>query len=528
MLLLVALSAIIAPLFFLVLLRMPAMKGMSLSALIVIFLAVTVWGMQAEVIFASMLEGLHTTITILLILFGALLLLNTLRNTGAVDRINQGFQGISADMRVQVVIVAFLFGSLLEGASGFGAPAMVTGPLLLALGFKPLAAVSLALIADSSAVAFGAVGTPVLVGLGNVPVASAELYHEVGVTVTLIDLFAGTFIPFILIVILTLFFGKGNGIKDAIAMLPWTFVIGITYTGSAFMYANLFGPEFVAILGSLTGVIVATFTAKKGWLIPKDVWTDALQEGFEVNTEKSSMGLIAAWSPYLIVVVLLLLTRTVPVLQDFTQSAIDLTWSNILGIEGITSNWEVLYSPGTVLIVAALLAVFTQRKSVNNFTSAAKSSFPTIKSTAITLTATLAMVQVFSNSGMNMNNLISMPDYIAQGLVSAFGGMWIFAAPFLGELGTFITGSATVSTLTFSPIQYSIAEAAGMNTNVVLGAQLVGSGAGNMIAVHNVVAAGATVGLVGKEGDIIRKTLGPAIFYGILAGIGGFILLGLL
>ena len=261
MLLLIALSAIIAPFLFLVIMRMPAAKGMALSSLIVILLALTTWGMEGQVVLASIFQGVHKTLTILWILFGALVLLNTLRNTGAVVRINQGFQSISGDMRVQVIIVAFLFGSLIEGAAGFGTPAMVTGPLMLALGFQPIAAATIALIADSTAVMFGAVGTPVAVGLSNIPGADTPFFHDIAVTVTSLDLLAGSFIPFILMVVLTVFFG--SGIKDALPMLPWTLMIGFIYTGSALLVASLFGHEFVSILAALITLAVATLTAKK-------------------------------------------------------------------------------------------------------------------------------------------------------------------------------------------------------------------------------------------------------------------------
>src|SRR5699024_754032 len=150
----IALSAIIVPFLLLVLLRMSAAKGLTISAVIVILLAITVWGMEGIIISSSILKVIHKALTILCILFGALLLLNTLQRTGAVVRINQGFRSISEDMRVQAIIVAFLFGALIEGAAGFGAPAMVTGPLLFALGFSPLVAATLALIADSTSVAF--------------------------------------------------------------------------------------------------------------------------------------------------------------------------------------------------------------------------------------------------------------------------------------------------------------------------------------------------------------------------------------
>ena len=526
MYLLIALSAIIAPFLFLVVLRMPAAKGMTLSSIIVILLALTTWGMEGNVVISSIFQGGHKTLTILWILFGALVLLNTLRNTGAVNRINQGFQNISGDMRVQVIIVGFLFGSLIEGAAGFGTPAMVTGPLMIALGFNPIAAATIALIADSTSVSFGAVGTPVAVGLSNIPGAEQSFFQEIAITITKLDLFAGTFIPFILIVVLTVFFGKG--IKDALPMLPWTLLIGITYTASALLYATLFGHEFVSILAALTGLIVATTTAKKGWLIPKTEWKDALSDKFVVSTEKSNMGIFTAWSPYLIVVALLLLTRIVPWLKQFAVTAIDFTWTNILGVEGITSKWEFLYSPGTILTIAAIFAFVIQRKSYKTFIGASKESLTTMKTTSIALIATLSMVQVFVNSGMNLNELISMPQYIAESFAGSLGSVWIFVAPFLGELGAFITGSATVSTLTFSPIQYSVAEQVGLNAKIVLAVQVMGGAAGNMICVHNVVAASAVVGLAGKEGEIIRKTLGPAILYGVLVGIAGFVFLNIL
>lgn len=525
MLLFVALAAVIIPFFLLVILRMTALKGMLISSIIVIILALTVWGVEGDVALASILQGTHKALTIILILFGAILLLNTLQHTGAVDRMNQGFQAISADMRVQAIIVAFLFGSVIEGAAGFGTPAAVTGPLLLALGFTPMAAVTLALIADSAAVSFGAVGTPILVGLSNIPGSDSAFFQDIGIKVTSIDLFAGTFVPTILVIILTMFFGKEKGIKAALTMIPWTLLIGITYTASALLYAVLFGPEFVSLLAALTGLIVATLTASKGFLLPKTMWTEALKPGFEVSKEKSKMGLITAWSPYLIVVGLLLLTRVVPPIKDFALTAIDFTWNNILGIEGITSAWEILYSPGTILILAAILAVMMQRKSFSNISKASKEALGSVKTAGLTLIFTLALVQVFTNSGINTNDLVGMPQYIAEAFAGTFGTVWIFAAPFLGELGSFITGSATVSTLTFSPIQYSVATQVGLDTNVVLAAQVIGAAAGNMICVHNVVAASAVVGLSGKEGDVIRKTLIPALLYGVLAGIGGFVLL---
>jgi lactate permease len=525
MLAVTAFSAIIAPFIFLVLLRMPAKKGMLYSAVIFIALAYFTWEMDALTLSASVMEGFHQALTILFILLGAIVLLNTLRQTGAVDRINQGFRNISPDMRVQVVIVAFLFGSLIEGAAGFGTPAAVTGPLMVALGFTPLAAATLALIADSTAVSFGAVGTPVIIGLGGVEGAGAAMYQEIAVNITLMDIFVGTFVPFLLVVVLSLSFGKKGKKGGVMQLFPWAFAVGLVYSVSAYVYALLFGPEFVAILASLTGLGAAALTAKKNILLPKTTpWQEALVEGFEEVEEKSDMSLVAAWSPYFIVIALLLLTRVVEPVQQFTQQAVDLSWNNIFGIENISSSWEVLYSPGAVLLLAAFLSVFTQRKKLKDFGAAVKEARGTVIGAALALFPTLALVNVFINSGINASDLVSMPEYIALVLSAGLGSVWHIAAPFLGLLGSFVTGSSMVSALTFSPIQLNVAAEAGLNTNLVLAQQVAGSAAGNMICVHNVVAAAAVVGLVGKEGDIIRKTVLPALGYALMIGLVGALL----
>ena len=529
MLLLTAFSAIVAPFIFLVILRMPAKKGMTFSAIILLLLASTVWGVHNNVIVASILQGAHRALTIMLILFGAIVLLNTLKHTGAVDRINQGFRNISPDMRVQAIIVGFLFGALIEGAAGFGTPAAVVGPLMVALGFTPMAAATIALISNSVPVSFGAVGTPVLTGLANIPdAANAGFFHEIAKRVTTMDLLIATVMPSIIVFVLVFFFSKERKMSNAFVIFPWTLSVGVVYAATAFTAAHAFGPEFVSIISSLVVISYASITAKKGFLQPKEVWNEALVDGFKASDAKQSdMGLFAAWSPYLVVVGLLLLTRLVPAVKKFAQTNVDLTWRNVMGIQGINSGWQVLYSPGTILVIAAILAVLIQGKSFDCFIKASKESLGSVQGASLALLPTLALVQVFTNSGMNANELVGMPRFIADTMAAGLGGVWHNVAPFLGILGAFITGSATVSTLTFSPIQYSVAQQMGLPTYVVLAQQVMGGAAGNMICVHNVVAATAVVGLVGKEGDVIRKTLGPAIVYGLMIGIMGIIVAGI-
>ena len=534
----IALLAVILPLILLAVFNMPALKGMAISALVVTLAGWFIWQMPNNVMFASILQGIHKTFPILWILFGALMMLHVLRHTGAITRINAGFESLTADMRILAVLIAYLFGGLIEGVSGFGTPAMVTAPLLIALGFTPIAGVTLALVADSTSAAYGAVGTPLTVGLSNVaPANIADFMNNIAGTMTTIDLFGGTFMPLMLVMLLVTFFNRGKkSIKSWLEITPWALLIGVVYNVFAWLYAHTIGYEFVSILTPLTVLIIAVLTLKYRILLPTTVFInpwkganftgDGVQNDEETMQHASSrMSLLTAWSPYLIVVVLLLLSRTIGWLKYFMTNAIDFGWVNILGIKGISSDWPVLYSPGFILTLAAAITLLVQARTLKPFVPAAKSVLASMVGTGVTLMVTLIMVQVFSNSGTNGMDLPSMPTYIAKTVSQHMAGVWVFVAPFLGELGAFITGSATVSTLTFSPIQADVAANAHLAKPIILALQVIGAAAGNMICVHNIVAASAVVGLAGQEGAILRKTAIPALVYGLLVGIAGAIML---
>ena len=524
MLLFTALIAVVFPLLFLVILKMPAKKGMALSYVTLLFSAYFIWGMESRVLIASSLQGVHKALTILLILLGAMVLLNMLKNTGAITRLNKGFKALSEDMRVLAIILAFLFGALLEGVSGFGAPVAVVGALMVALEFQPLTAAILVLIANSTPVPFGAVGTPIFVGLSNVSGLSTQDFGSIAILITKLDIFLGTFMPLLLVVVLVLSFGKKNKIKSILEMAPWSILIGLVYTLSAYLYAKFVGPEFVSILAPITGLFVATITCKMKFLIPKHVWIEALDEESKVeeNNSKSEMSLFRAWVPYILVVVVLLATRIFPVIKNFTTTAIDLSWKNIMGFEQISGKWSLLYSPGTVLILIALLTISIQNSNFNSFKRACFTSFGQVKNTTLILFPTLALVQIFSNSWINGLGYASMPQYIATTMSSSFSGSWIFIAPFIGMLGTFISGSGTVSNLTFGAIQHDVANIINLNPTLILAEQTLGAGVGHIICVNVVVAACTVVGLSGKEGLVIRKVFIPSVFYSLGIGLVAF------
>ena len=519
--LIVSFLPIILPFLFLVILKMSARKGMALSFLIVLVGAYFIWDMELIVLASSVLQGLHKAFGILIILFGAIIMMNILKMNGAIDRINYGFNNLTIDMRLQAIVIAFLFGALIEGVAGFGTPAVVVAPLLVALGFRPIAAATLALVSNSVPVPFAAVGTPVQVGLSNLG-STTEFFNTVAEYITSIDFLAGVFMPTIVVLMLMFFFSKNNSKKDYLEILPWTLFIGLSYTSIAFVVARTLGFEFVTIVSSISMLIIATLSIKFGFLIPKNKWQKALGEVKEPI--HSEMSLIRAWSPYGLVIILLVLSRVVPQIKDLFLNLIDLSVFDILGVAGIDSKLQLLYSPGFILIFSAIMAVFIQKADFSNIKDASVKSFNNLKGAALALIPTLAMVQVFSNSGINLADLESMPIYLASFLGEYLNVVWINLAPFIGELGSFITGSATVSSLTFSPVQYQIALDYGLNPELILSLGVMGGAAGNMICVHNVVSVSAVVNTEGQEGQIIKKTMIPALIYGLLIGFSALIL----
>jgi lactate permease len=500
---------------------MPAKRGMLFSFILVLIGAYLVWDMEILVLGSSMLQGLHKSIGILIILFGAIFMMNILKTNGAIDRINIGFNNLTVDMRIQAIVIAFLFGGLIEGVAGFGTPAVVVAPLLVALGFKPISAAVLALVSNSVPVPFAAVGTPVQIGLGNIS-SSTDFFNEIAQTITRIDFLAGVFMPTIVVMMLIYFFGTDNKRRDYLEILPWTLFIGAAYSVIAYLVSITLGFEFITIVTVISMLLISTLTIKFNFLVPKNTWQKALLDKKE--PAPSEMSIFKAWAPYALVIGLLVITRVIEPIKEFAKTFIDLSINNIIGVDGINSSLQLLYSPGFILVLSALLAVWIQKGSKENIIEASKTSINSLKGAALTLIPTLAMVQIFSNSGLNLSDLDSMPVYLASFLGEYLNGIWVFLAPFIGELGSFITGSATVSTLTFSPVQEQIALLYDMDVTLILSIGLMGGAAGNMICVHNVVSVSTVVNTEGQEGEIIKKTVIPAIIYGLLIGLSAFIL----
>lgn len=536
----------------LVAMRRSARTSMLAAYLVTASLALIVWGAAPERVAGATVNGLVTAVTLLYIVFGAILLLFTVQESGAIRAIRQGFTDISPDRRVQAIIIAWMFGSMIEGASGFGTPAAVAAPLLVAIGFPAMAAVMVALIIQSTPVSFGAVGTPMLVGIQNglanspevdaaiAPMTVADYVPVVAAQVALVHALVGVLIPLLMVGMLTRFFGTSRSFAEGFRAWKFALFAGLAFTLPYWLVARYLGPEFPSLLGGLIGLVIVVPAARAGWFLPSDRfefppraswladWQGSLDPeaaDAELGPQRRRIGLLTAWMPYVIVAVLLVMTRTIAPLKAWlTGPDTTLMLRDIFG-SGINASAQFLYSPGTMMILASLISVALFRMPVAAYRRAWAISGRTMIAAAPALLLAVPMVQVFINSGSD--RMASMPITLAEGMAAATGAAWPLFAPVVGALGAFIAGSNTVSNMMFALFQFSTAEGigldlAGITTVVVL--QAVGGAAGNMICVHNVVAASATVGLTDREGDLIRKTLITMLYYVVQAGLIGMAL----
>lgn len=541
-----AILPIISVMFFLVVLRWPATRAMPVAYIMTAASALWFWEVPGVHVAAASIRGVIIAATLMWIIFGAIVLLFTLRESGAAATIRRGFMDVSKDRRVQAVIVAWLFGSFIEGASGFGTPAAVAGPLLLALGFPALAAVTTTLIIQSTPVSFGAVGTPILVGMAeslNVPqvesaIAAAgmdytQFIYQIGVFTAVPHAIVGTFIPLIISGMLTRFFGGNKSFREGLAI--WKFAIfgGLAFTIPYVTVAIVLGPEFPSLLGALIGLAIVVPAARRGFLLPQDKpwdfpsrdkwekeWTGSFSG--EVGEERHHMTLTSAWTPYVLVAGLLVATRLPFLPFQAWLTSISFGWTNILGT-GLSQSVQPLYLPGTIFMVVSLITVMLHKMTSQETKTAWVDSAKMLAGPALALVFAVALVRVFIDSGVNASGLESMPLVLAEWVANVAGGAWPAFAPLIGALGAFVAGSNTVSDLMFSLFQYGVADRIGVSHLIILGLQALGGAAGNMITVHNVVAASATVGLVGLEGLLIRRTIVPMLYYVTFAGILGML-----
>ena len=553
---------------FLVLLRWPASRAMPLSYATVAILALAVWKVSLLKVGVATFHGLIVAATLLYIIFGAILLLNTLKESGAVARIRRGFTDISPDRRVQVIVIAWLFGSFIEGSAGFGTPAAVAVPLLVGLGFPPMAAVVSGMIIQSTPVSFGALGTPILVGVknglegsnavtefalsagfssagGEFDLVSSGFLASIAFKVAVLHCVAGTLIPLFVVTVMTRYFGPNRSFAEGLRVWKFAVFAALSMTLPYLAVAYFLGPEFPSLIGGLVGLGIVVTSARSGFLVPSgEPWDFAPREqwssdwiGFSIEKDAddppASMRLALAWLPYVLVAIFLVATRIpeaqIKPLLNHENVTFNIDWDHLRGVAaespdatGISSKVQPLYLPGSIFIVVSLLTFVLHGMNGQAYAAAWKNSSRTMLRASVALIFTVPMVQVFLNTGGGAEGFERMPIALANGVAALAGDAWPLLSPFVGGFGAFVAGSNTVSNMMFSEFQFGVGQRIGVAPDWIVALQAVGGAAGNTICVHNVVAASAVVGLVGREGLVIRRTLPVFCYYALLPGCLGY------
>mgnify|MGYP004449066295 CR=1 FL=1 len=543
-------------------LRWSSMRAMPLAYATGAVLAFAVWKLSAVRIAALTIQGFITAAGVLIIVFGALLIYYTLTYSGAMETIQAGMKKISPDRRVQAIIIGFMFGAFIEGAAGFGTPAALAAPLLLGLGFPPLCAAVVCLVFNSVPVTFGAVGTPILAGFPSIKEAGMKalstlaqdpasfnlqdysvFFKHIGEYVTLMHLPMLIILPIFMLGFMTRFYGKNKSWAEGFAIWPYCLMASVCFGVPYLFLAWFVGPELPSLIGGCIGLALLMWLTKKGVCTPKENWDFESSDKWDpswigeikpsdIVDYKEHMSQVNAWMPYILCGLLLVVTR-VPAFQlkpIVTDPMFNIGMSTILGEKGVDSYIAILNLPGTIpFILVSVLTIFMHNMmkddeiGSNKVAKAWGTAIAKMKAPTISLLAAVALVSIFKGTNVSeATNHISMPMALAQCISDLAGGAWPVLASYVGGLGAFITGSNTVSDMLFANFQWDMAEALKYTADqhfVMIAAQGAGGAMGNMICVHNIVAACAVLGMIGHEGDILKRTFWPFLLYGIAVGV---------
>jgi len=449
----------------------------------------------------GLLEAAFIAFTILWIVFPALCIHELQQSSGAIERLRDAVGSLSSDPRIAAMMLAWFFALFMEGAAGFGTAAALTAPFLVSMGLGRVEAVTIVLIGHSIGVSFGAVGTPLIPLVAVTPYGANELAASVAFYHAVLGLFMALVTMWLT--------GRALPAQRGQRLWLWALAAGALFLLPYYLIAANLGPELPTLGGSLlgAGAFIALLLAarKPGTTVPKSRPTE----------RGESLWLAAA--PYLVLTVLILFTRLLPPVQH-TLSALVLQWQ----FSRFGGQMAGFYHPGTLLLLSFLVGAWCQRGMIQRsalqrgatlraIRAAMQRALQRLVPVALALLLMLGLSRIMVHAGMI--------ETLAVSAATSAGAAWPVFAPFVGVLGAFVTGSATASNILFAQFQLTSAEQLGLDAPALLGAQGFGAAVGNMVAPHNVIAACATVGLAGKEGDVLRRTVPVMLVYTLLGGL---------
>lgn len=523
MLALIAFLPILATLILMMVFNWPAKWSLMVSWVMAFVFGVAFFDVELGALAAGSAYGMLSAIEVIIIITGAILVMNTLKASGATAAINRGFMNICPDKRVQACIIGFSFCSFIEAAAGFGTPAALAGPLLVSLGFPPMAAAMATLIFDSTAVSFGAVGTPVSTGLAMLGLSGdTQFIADFGFWTAVPHAVMGTFLPLIVLMMITKFFSPDKSFKPALEAAPFAIFSGLTFTVPMLIITKFVGYEFASLLGALISIAVSVVAAKAGFLVPKKTWDFGDPEKWDYEWQatrkvtpvaESKMNLLMAWVPYILIALILVVTR-IPqlgvkgLLTGGAPFVVGI--QNLFGFDNLDWNLKWAYLPGTAFILVALLTNLLHKMNFAQIKQSWKDTVGQVTGAAIALLFGLALVEVMKYKNADG---VSMMVQMADALANLGDSLYVVIAPFIGVLGAFVSGSATVSMTLFANLQFDTATALDLPAVLIVSMQCVGAAIGNMVCINNAVAASATIGTTGREGKLIKINAIPMVIY---------------
>jgi lactate permease len=495
-------------------LRWPAPRAAVTSLAVAIVVALTVYSMPLGQAFDSALLGAAFGLfPIMFIVWNAIWIYNMTEATGHFAVLRRSFGQISNDQRVQAVIVAFCFGALLEALAGFGAPVAITAVMLMALGFQPLKAAAVALVANTAPVAFGAIATPIITLAEITGLPKEDLGAMVGRQTPALALF----VPLILV-------GMVDGRRGVRQTWPAAVVGGVVFAFGQFACANYISVELTDIVASLlaTGAIVALLQVwqpsepivggrfKRGPAIAGAAVADPALEA-EVRRKqdehRDSRGeVVAAFSPYIIIIAVFSLAQIGPIKtfleglgSEFGWPGLNVTDADGEAVSSTTFKFNWADAAGTLLLLSGLLTMLVLRISPRRALRVYGSTLNQLKWATLTVVAVLSLAYVMNLSGQT----------ITLGLwIAGAGAILAFLSSIIGWLGVAVTGSDTSSNSLFGALQVSAAKEAGLDQTLLAAANSSGGVLGKMISPQNLAIGAAAVGLGGREGELFRRVLG--------------------
>lgn len=519
------LSSLVAALpiiFFFIALAVLRLKGHiagTITVGIALAVAIFFYNMPVEMAFASAGYGfLYGLWPIAWIIIAAVFLYKITVKTGQFDIIRASVISITDDQRLQMLLVGFSFGAFLEGAAGFGAPVAITAALLVGLGFNPLYAAGLCLIANTAPVAFGAMGIPIIVGGQVTGIDPFKIGQMAGRQLPLLSVI----VPFWLVAMMD----GWRGIKET---WPAILVAGGTFAVTQFFTANYIGPELPDITSALVSLVSLTVFLKN-WK-PKNIFRFDTQHHAELGEDQHySLGQIAkAWSPFVILTVMVTIWSLKPFKALFAKDgplySLVLQWpvpmldKLVIKMEPIVAKatpyaavykLDLLSATGTAIFLSALISMLVLGLRGGEAVKTFKETVLELKRPIYSIGMVLAFAFVANYSGLSATLAL---------LLAGTGKLFPFFSPFLGWLGVFLTGSDTSSNALFCSLQATTAHQVGVSDTLLVAANTTGGVTGKMISPQSIAVACAAVGLVGKESDLFRFTVKHSLLFATMVGI---------